>query len=49
MKFLLDGFPRSQENIDAWNKVIGEEIKIKFLLFFDVPLNVMEERLLGRA
>ena len=23
---LLDGFPRNQDNIDAWNKVVGGEI-----------------------
>lgn len=48
-KFLLDGFPRSQENINAWNSVVGSLIKVKYLLFFEVALDVMETRLLKRA
>ena len=24
-KFLIDGFPRNEENIDGWNRCIGDE------------------------
>ena len=48
-KFLLDGFPRNQENIDEWNKQIGSEAHIKFVLFFDVNKETMKERLLKRG
>ncbi|CAI2380254.1 unnamed protein product [Moneuplotes crassus] len=48
-KFLLDGFPRNQENIDEWEKQIGNEAHIKFILHIDVSKEVMKERLLKRG
>ncbi len=47
--FLLDGFPRSQENIDAWNAKMKGVCDMEFLLNFDVPQDVMEARMLERA
>ncbi|XP_020577760.1 UMP-CMP kinase 3-like isoform X2 [Phalaenopsis equestris] len=45
-KFLIDGFPRNEENRAAFEEVtkIGPE----FVLFFDCPVEEMERRLLGR-
>jgi adenylate kinase family enzyme len=48
-KFLVDGFPRNQENVDVWNKEIGNEVRIKFVLFFDVDEDTMKSRLLKRG
>lgn len=48
-KFLLDGFPRNQENIDEWNKQIGKSAHVRFVLHFDVSKEVMKERLLKRG
>jgi len=48
-KFLADGFPRSQENIDAWHEVIGDEHSIEFLLLFDLSPEDMKKRLMSRA
>jgi len=48
-KFLIDGFPRGQENIDVWNKYIGDSVTIKFVLFFDVDEETMRKRLLKRG
>ncbi|CAN6970179.1 unnamed protein product [Brassica rapa subsp. trilocularis] len=45
-KFLIDGFPRNEENRAAFEKVTG--IEPKFVLFFDCPEEEMERRLLGR-
>jgi len=45
-KFLIDGFPRNEENRAAFEKVT--EIEPKFVLFFDCPEEEMEKRLLGR-
>uniref|UniRef100_M4DVJ2 UMP-CMP kinase n=1 Tax=Brassica campestris TaxID=3711 RepID=M4DVJ2_BRACM len=45
-KFLIDGFPRNEENRAAFEKVT--EIEPKFVLFFDCPEEEMERRLLGR-
>jgi adenylate kinase len=50
-KFLIDGFPRNQDNLDAWNEEFGSDpdLKIKFVLYLDCPEQVMEYRLLGRG
>ncbi|XP_024516087.1 UMP-CMP kinase 3 isoform X1 [Selaginella moellendorffii] len=45
-KFLIDGFPRNQENRAAFEAVTG--IEPEFILFFDCPQEEMEVRLLGR-
>ncbi|KAK2075623.1 UMP-CMP kinase 3 [Prototheca wickerhamii] len=44
--FLIDGFPRNEENRAAFE----EQTKItpEFILFFDCPAETMEKRLLGR-
>ncbi|CAK0788396.1 unnamed protein product [Prorocentrum cordatum] len=48
-KFLIDGFPRSKENLEGWDRVIGDQATVKFALFFDLPEACMEERLLERG
>ena len=48
-KFLIDGFPRNVENILEWEKQIGKEAYIRFVLHFDVSKEVMKERLLKRG
>lgn len=48
-KFLIDGFPRNEENLDGWYKVIGDAADDKMCLFFDCPETVMEARLLERG
>nr|GMD62499.1 UMP-CMP kinase 3 [Ipomoea batatas] len=45
-KFLIDGFPRNEENREAFERVTG--ILPEFVLFFDCPEEEMEKRLLGR-
>lgn len=47
--YLVDGFPRSAENYEAWKKVIGDEVEIKTLLYLDCKLETLEARLLERA
>jgi len=47
--FLVDGFPRSQENIDAWSEVIGDAHNVKFMCVFTVTAEEMKKRLLSRA
>jgi adenylate kinase family enzyme len=47
--YLLDGFPRSAENIAAWEEDIGSEINVRNLIFFECSEAVMEERLLDRG
>lgn len=45
-KFLIDGFPRNDENRTVFEKQTG--IDPEFILFFDCPEKEMEKRLLGR-
>ena len=47
--FLIDGFPRNQENTDAWNAVVGSAAAVKFMVVFECPLEKLEQRILGRA
>lgn len=48
-KYLLDGFPRSEENDQVWNKIIGKDADTPFLLYFHCSNATMKERILGRA
>ncbi|KAK1326385.1 UMP-CMP kinase [Acorus calamus] len=45
-KFLIDGFPRNEENRAAFEKVTG--IEPEFVLFFNCSEEEMERRLLSR-
>lgn len=47
--FLLDGFPRSQGNLDAWNAAFGSELELPKMLYFECPYEVLEKRIMGRA
>ena len=33
--FLIDGFPRNQDNVDGWEKTINGKVDIQCVLFFD--------------
>jgi len=48
-KFLLDGFPRNQDNIDGWNSMIGDSMDVCGVLFFDLSEDAMLKRLLKRG
>lgn len=45
-KFLIDGFPRNEENRAAFED--GTKVEPEFILFFDCPEEEMERRLLSR-
>ncbi len=47
--FLLDGFPRSLNNLDAWYEIFGREAELPKMLYFECPYEVLEQRILGRA
>ncbi len=49
-KFLIDGFPRSKENVDVWNEQMdAEETVVEFVLHLECLEHTMTERLLERA
>jgi len=47
--FLIDGFPRSQNNLDGWEKEMSEKANVLFVLFFDASNEICVERCLSRG
>jgi UMP-CMP kinase len=47
--FLLDGFPRSLDNLEGWHEVFGREAELPKMLYFECPYEVLEKRIMGRA
>ena len=47
--YLIDGFPRSAENYEAWKEVMGNSVEIKTLLYLNCSLETLEKRLLERG
>lgn len=47
--FLLDGFPRSLNNMEAWYEIFGRETALPTMLYFECPYDVLEQRILSRA
>mmetsp|Transcript_38817 Transcript_38817/g.34506 ORF Transcript_38817/g.34506 Transcript_38817/m.34506 type:complete len:88 (+) Transcript_38817:126-389(+) len=47
--YLIDGFPRSLENFDAFKEVFGDSVDVKFTIFYECSFEVMEKRILERA
>ncbi|XP_015924410.1 UMP-CMP kinase [Parasteatoda tepidariorum] len=48
-KFLIDGFPRNKDNLDGWNKEMGEKADVKFILFLDCSEETCIQRCLKRG
>ncbi|XP_059484943.1 UMP-CMP kinase [Neocloeon triangulifer] len=48
-KFLIDGFPRNQNNLDGWNSQMGAKVNLLFVLFFECPQEVCTDRCLQRG
>jgi len=49
INFLIDGFPRSLSNLEGWFKILGKDLGIPKMLFFECPYHILEKRILGRA
>ncbi len=47
--FLVDGFPRSLSNLEAWRKVFGQHAELPGMVYFECPYPVLEQRILRRA
>ena len=50
-KFLIDGYPRNQENLDTWLEAVskpGNEIDLKFVLNLDCDEKTCTERIKNR-
>ena len=44
-RFVIDGFPRNQDNLDGLNAVLGDIIEVPFILFLDASEEAMIERI----
>lgn len=48
-KFLIDGFPRNQDNLDGWLDKMSDKTDLQFVLFFECPDSVCIDRCLSRG
>lgn len=47
--FLIDGFPRNEDNLTGWSKQMGEKVNERFCFFFNCSEETCIERVMGRA
>lgn len=47
--FLIDGYPRNEDNLVTWQKMFGDGMRVSFVLFLECPLEVCLDRCLGRG
>jgi adenylate kinase family enzyme len=47
--FLLDGFPRSLDNMEGWYEIFGRDAELPQMLYFECPYEILEKRIQGRA
>jgi len=48
-KFIVDGYPRSVEQLEGWTSVLSKRVRFLFCLSLEVSEEEMRRRLLGRA
>ncbi|XP_056277610.1 UMP-CMP kinase [Pseudoliparis swirei] len=48
-RFLIDGFPRNEDNLTGWDTVMVDKADVKFVLFFDCSNEVCIDRCLERG
>jgi len=47
--FLIDGFPRNKDNLDGWNRQMGDKTEVKGVLFFECSEKICVDRCLERG
>jgi len=47
--FLIDGFPRNQDNLDGWNRQMASKVNLQFVLFLEADEDVCIDRCLMRG
>lgn len=48
-KFLIDGFPRNQDNLDGWRRTMSDSVNVQFMLFLTCSEDICVERCLKRG
>ncbi|DBA13449.1 TPA: hypothetical protein GDO54_018569, partial [Pyxicephalus adspersus] len=46
-KFLIDGFPRNEDNLQGWDRTMNGKADVSFVLFFDCDNEVSVQSSLG--
>ena len=44
--FLIDGFPRNEDNLTGWTEAMGDKVNLKFVLNIDCGESTCIERYL---
>jgi len=47
--FLIDGFPRNENNLEGWTTVMGDKVNLQCVLFFHCTQEVCTARCLSRG
>ncbi|VDL64658.1 unnamed protein product, partial [Nippostrongylus brasiliensis] len=47
--FLVDGFPRNQNNLEGWEQQMKGKVDVKFVLFLSCPVDTCINRCLHRG
>jgi len=47
--FLIDGFPRNEDNLQGWNKDMGDKVNLQCVLFFQCSQEICTSRCLSRG
>ena len=48
-RYLIDGFPRNKENMEAFERIIGHEVEIRNLIYFECSEQCMVDRITERG
>ncbi|KAK2704954.1 hypothetical protein QYM36_017114 [Artemia franciscana] len=48
-KFLIDGFPRSKDNMEGWERQMGSKVNLRCVFFFDCTDQICVDRCLKRG
>lgn len=47
--FLIDGFPRNEDNLNGWEEVMKDDVNLQVVFHFDCKADTCVQRCLGRA
>ncbi|XP_058062898.1 UMP-CMP kinase [Anopheles bellator] len=48
-RFLIDGFPRNEDNLEGWTKKMSDKVDLQFVLFFECTEQQCTDRCLKRG
>ena len=48
-KYLVDGFPRNEDNVTGWNEVMNDITNVPIVFWFDVSEQELEKRIMERS